>query len=172
MASEQTLLTNRKLNYAKIQLRAVQQFIDSNEGSVPQSSSALEAGLLFLHQAYVSLLAEIAEAYRHKGDRITSLEQLKTQLKTRDIAPQVLGELERLEAGPSWLNDLLSAQDLLLSVAHRDDFRIAPKEAEETAELQLIDVSGDQQSWVTRFSAAVEGFQSLAEKLREASSEY
>lgn len=171
MARIQASLTNRKLNYARMQFRTMCDAQQETPPNVVVSSCALEAGLLFLHQAYVSLLAEIGEAYSHKGEPISDLPCLQRALAQRGLEPVELNGLAQLETGHSWLSELIEAQTLLHAVDHKDAFRLTPANNAQPNELRLVDANGEK-GWAEKFEVALNEFDGLLESVREATSEY
>lgn len=171
MADKQASLTNRKLNYARMQFSTLCEAQKTVPPNIVVSSCALEAGLVFLYQAYISLLAEIGEAYSHKGEPITNLQCLQRALVERGLEPVELNGLAQLEVGPSWLSELIGVQTLLLSLEHKGAFRLTSTNSSSSDELKLIDASGEQ-NWAVKFETALEEFNGLLDSVREAICEY
>lgn len=174
MANKQSPLTNRKLGFARKQLAIMIHHSKPNSSDTPAASCALEAGLVFLYQAYISMLAEIADAYRHNGEPITGLSHLKTVLSKRGLSPSELNTLEQLEIGPSWLSGLIEAQDLLLSVEAKDQFRVVAGDHDEPSlenKLQLVDAMAEQ-TMPDKFQSSVDAFAEILEEIREGFAEY
>ncbi len=175
MAGSQASLTNRKLGYARTQLNSLNNAQQLSPPDFNAASCALEAGLVFVSHAYMSLLAEIADAYNHKGLPISTLGELTAALDERGLAPSELILLERLESTDSWLSSVIQSRALLHSVADKDLFRLNPNLAMDseisTNAIQLVDAN-DEQSWEDKLAISIAEMTALVDTIRESISEY
>lgn len=170
MATAQVSLTNRKLHYARLQLQALQRYSAQSEPAISEASSSLEAAFHFLFQAYLSLLEEIAAAYRYKGDKITSLVQLKAALASREQESAELKEMESLLERPSWLQDILLFRDLSADPERRDELRLGG-DGPDKNELSLVDLARDS-DWATKLVTSIEQFSEMSGRFRESTLEW
>lgn len=102
--------TNQKLYFARLhldQLKAAQSSTSWSKHALIESFN--ESILFHLASAYSVFLREIAEVYALDPRGVDSLDQLEAKLLDKGVETPEVGELRQLEAGDTWLSQMLAA---------------------------------------------------------------
>lgn len=134
--------TNQKLLFAKLHLDCLKQAEQASGWSKHAQIESFEESVLFhMVSAYSAYLREIAEVYRLEPEKISTRDELLTQMEVKGLEAPEANELSQLAGSDSWLSQLLAAYRACWMAQERDQATHSGHAS--LSEIQVVQINPD-----------------------------